>query len=291
MEDEEITPTCIKALPYTYDEEDERCVSILDVIVDFCGEELPKEDEGEDKILAAKKSLWAKIWQTIRFLSSLTCWTDGVDDTFITQCRTQTYHARQVNACSRHCCRCGEDDIVIPLAYTPLDEDMPFVDAVMAVSINGKIEKTHIPVEYLQEHYDEYTNELHILRDDFPDQLLARGACCCLCERNLTINLKYNAGYDSIPSALLPMMCPLLAKIDDSKMSINDCAVAMTQVSGLLKSKKVGNVQYTWSDKDSEIAKTQALYTELYNLANVAEVFAISRCDIVFGEESAGDVI
>lgn len=298
MNDEEPKPTCIAALPYIYDEEDERCVSILDVIAEFCGEEIPAEEKDEEgnitnekEILDFKKSLWAKIWQTLRFISSLTCWTDGIDDTFIMQCRTQTYHARQVNACSRHCCRCEDDDIIIPIAYTPLDEEMPFVEGIMAVSIDGKIEKVEIPTDYLEEHYNPYTGQLHIIRNDFPDALLAKGSCCCLCERNLTINLRYNAGYKAIPAALLPMICPLLAKIDDSKMSINECASAMTQVSGLLQSKKVGNVQYTWSDKDSEIAKTQALYTELYNLANVAEVFAISRCDVVAGEELAGDVI
>lgn len=300
-------PTCIAPLPYVYDEDDSRCVVILTTVSEFCGHKFPEPEteentdpttgeittviKNEQEILDAKKSYWARLWQTIRFVSALTCWSDSIDDTFIMQCRTQTYYAAQVNTCTRNCCRCDEDDIVIDLAYTPLDEDMPFVEGNINVVIDGKVKSYQISYEYLNEHYDKFTGKLHILRDDFPEALLAKGSCCCLCERKLTITLRYNAGFFGIPAGLLPMICPLFAKIDDSKTSINDCASAMTQVAGLLKSKKVGNIKYEWSDKDSEPSKTQALYTELYNLANVAEVFSISRCDVVLGEESAGDVI
>lgn len=252
-----------------------------------------------------KAEYWSNIWQAIRFLSNVACWSDNATDTFIVQVRQQTYSAKQVNACSRQCCRCDEDTIVIPLDYSPLyfdsnieephhydpEEDFAFVGGVISAIINGKPEQVKISSRYLNEHYDPYTQRIYITRDDFPEILLSnRNECCCLCLRDVNITLYYNAGYETIPDALLSLICPILGRIEDAKLSPNQCAMAMTQVSGLLKSKKVGDVQYTWSDKDTEASKTQALYTELFNIANIAELEAISRCAIVTAID-AGEVI
>lgn len=373
-------------LPYVYDEEDSRCVDILDKVAAFCGKEfteVPPNPDGEkdpetgeieggvpvplaedgdeekkpkpgdpdfvidpddpDKTgqidpdipgepypagtgeepnpeldslrqeyqealrqnMAEKTSYWASVWQVIRFLSNVNCWTDNATDTFIVQVRTQIYKAKQVNPCTRACCHCDEDQIVIPLEYAPLyfqtsneevhhynpEEDFAFVGGVISAVVNGKPQQVKIDSVYLNEHYDSANERIYIMRDDFPDILLGqRNECCCLCLRDLTITLYYNAGYKTIPEALLPLFCPLLARIEDAKQSPNDCAMAMTQVSGLLKSKKVGDVQYTWSEKDSEASKTQALYTELFNIASIAELYGLNRCAIVTAEE-AGDVI
>lgn len=263
----------------------------------------PEETDEMDKLREAykealaeyheeRKAYWGKLWQVIRFISSITCWVDGPYDTFFAQFRKQVYDTTQENGCCRpNCCQCDPDEIVIPLDYTPLDKEQPFIDGWITVMINGQPVKEKIPYQYLMDHYNFSTNKVHIIRDDFPDTLLYRGSCCCLCRRKLTITLLYNAGYPEIPAGLLPLICPLMAKMDDAKMGLSDCANAMTQVAGYLKMKKVGNIQYQWSDTDNNTQKTLALVTDLYNLASLDEVMALSRCLKAEMPEEIGDVI
>lgn len=240
--------------------------------------------------LKERQTYWTKLWQVIRFISNITCWTDQIDDTFLMQTRTQYYNVEQVCGCRPGCCHCNEDEIDIPLEYSPIP-DHPFVDGEITVFINGKPISEKIPEKYLDEHLDHSTNVLHLIREDFPETLYYHGKCCCLCRRKAVVKLRYNAGYESIPLGLLPMICPLLKKIDESKNGLSDCANTMTQVSGLLKAKKVGNIQYQWSDNETNSQKTLSLYTDLYNLASVDEVYALSRCYIAEMPEEMGDVI
>jgi len=254
--------------------------------------------------LEEKKDYWAKLWQVIRLISTMGCWTESHDDTFIVQYRVQRYEAEQVSGCTRNCCKCDDDTIVIPIEYAPLElnqsEDKnpieqqfdakPFIKGVISVIVDGKREEKVINQEYLNERYDPYTQKLYISREDFPEILYANGRCCCLCLRKLTITLWYNAGYYAIPSSILPLVCQLMGKIEDSKKPLSDCTAAVTQVSGLLKSMKTGNIQYAWSDNNNVLGNTQALFTEIYNVASMAELFGLSRCDVVSHEE-AGDVI
>lgn len=320
MESEDNSPALednlvISPLPYAYDVEDERIKRIFDEVSSFCGAEftaipsVPEDgDEEAQKAYEAamatnleeKTDYWAKLWQVIRLISAMACWTESHDDTFITQHRTQSYKAEQVNACSAQCCKCDEDTIVIPVEYAPLataqasDGELatprPFIKGVISVIVKGKREEQTIPAEYLNERYDPFTQKLYINREDFPELLYCGGRCCCLCKRKLTITLWYNAGYDTIPQAVMPLVCQLMGKIEESKKPLSDCTAAVTQVSGLLKSMKTGNIQYAWSDRDNAIGNTQALFAEIYNIASMAELFSLSRCDMVSYEE-AGDVI
>lgn len=259
-------------------------------------DELDKLREKYNKALEEwheeRKEYWGKLWQIIRFISQITCWTDTPLDTFFTQYRKQVYDAVQENGCCRpNCCQCDPDQIIIPLQYNPIDRCQPFVDGWITVMINGQPVKEHIPYQYLIDHYDWSTGKVYIMRDDFPDTLLYRGKCCCLCRRKLTITLLYNAGYPEIPAGLLPLICPLMAKLEDSKVGMSECHNAMTQVAGYLKSKKVGNIQYSWSEADNNTQKTLALVTDLYNLASLSEVLALSRCMLEEMPEEIGDVI
>lgn len=261
---------------------------------------LAKEQSDEEKA-----SYWAILWQVIRLISTMGCWTESHDDTLIVQHRKQIFHAKQAYGCCKKCCNCDEDNVIIPIEYAPLekhpDEDKnvweqefdskPFIGGVISVIINGKRQETKIDAEYLNEHYDPYSQKLYITRDEFPEVLYtSRNDCCCLCERSLTITIFYNAGYYRIPQALLPLICQLIGKVEDSKKPLSDCTAALTQVSGLLKSMKTGNIQYTWTDGDNGLENTQNLFAEIYNVASMAELFGISRCDII-SYENAGDVI
>ena len=286
--------TIIAALPYAYNAEDARINDLINQVATFCGKEFTevKEDDPESAAenLKEKEAYWAALWQVIRFISNITCWTEQADDTFITQTRTQVYDVAQVCGCKPGCCHCDEDVVTIPLEFMPVP-DNPFVSGKMTVFINGKPKSAEITAEYLNEHYDEYAGVVYLDRNDFDDMLMFRGKCCCLCRRNVKIQLKYNAGYDLIPNGLLSLICPLMGKIEESKSGLNECANAMTQVVGALKFKKVGNIQYQWSDAQNDTQKTFSLYTDLYNLATVDEVYALSRCMIAETPEEMGDVI
>lgn len=288
--------TCIiKPLPYVYNSTDERVGlmnEIIEKVAKYCGYPLASDGEsgGEGEITYAE--LWSKIWLVLRLFSLVTCWTDSTDDLFLMQTRKQQTTVKQLCGCRRDCCNCDEDQIVIPLEFAPLlDNECMYVSGVISVVINGKIVREEIDPEYLYEHTDPFTNKLYIMREDFPDILLWHNKCCCLCRRNCTITLEYNAGYEMLPDGLLPLICPLLTKIDSAKVGLSDCAAAMTQVVGLLKRKKIGNVEYEWSDNDSSTAITQALLTDLFDVAMMAELEAISRCNDASGVEEMGDVV
>lgn len=277
---------------------------------DWPSDELDKLREAYQTALAKnleeKSDYWAKLWQVIRLISTMGCWTESHDDTFIIQYRTQRYEAEQVNGCACNRCMCDDDTIVIPIEYAPLElhpgEDLnpiekqlasrPFIKAVISVIVNGKRIEQVVDQKYLNERYDPYTKKLYINREDFPELLYAGGGkrCCCLCKLKCIITLWYNAGYYTIPNAILPLVCQLMGKIEDSKKPLSDCTAAVTQVSGLLKSMKTGNIQYAWSDRDNVLGNTQALFTEIYNIASMAELYGLSRCMAVIHEE-AGDVI
>ena len=296
MESESETNCIISPLPYKYDATHDWADvmdEIIEKVADYCGYALIREGESAEIGDITYADLWSKIWLVLRLFSLVTCWTDGVDDLFLMQTRKQQTTAKQLCGCRRDCCNCDEDQIVIPLEYAPLydAEDCMYVSGTISVVIGGKVVREEIPTDYLYEHTDPYTNKLYIMREDFPDLLLWNHLCCCLCRRNCTITLEYNAGYEVLPDGLLPLICPLLTKIDSAKIGLADCAAAMTQVVGLLKRKKVGNVEYEWSDQDSDTAVTQALFTDLFDVAMMAELEAISRCDDAMSIEEMGDVV
>lgn len=242
------------------------------------------------KNLEERKELWPKIWQAIRYLSNLACWTDGDNDTFLTQLRHQTYSTVAQCACRPYCCECDKNVLMINLDYNPVP-DKPFGKAVLTAVYGGEILRETIDNDYLNDHYDRSTNTLYISRRDFPNLLLDKGGCCCMCEHRVTVELEYLAGYDDIPDGLLTLICPIIAKINEAKIGMSSCHQAMTQVAGLLKRKKSGNVEYEWSTVDTDSQKTQTMYTELYDLALMDELMAISRCYMLEAVEEMGDVI
>ena len=293
---------CIKPLPYDFFGEDgtldARAETILNQVSEHCdivykpynkGSESQTSDsddvEGEDVEL-----LWKKIWLAIRFLSLHACWTDSNDDTFILQCRTQQTTAHALCGCTPRCCNCNDDCIIVPLEYAPVG-DTPFVEGVITYIVNGQLHKQELTDEYLNEHLDPYTNKLYIIRDDFPEVFYWRNKCCCLCKRKLTITLKYNAGYEEVPNGLLPLICPIISQIDEAKIALSDCATATTKTVGLLKRMKNGNIEREWSDKDNGASSTQTLLTDIFDVALVAELQAISRCGEISTPDEFGDVI
>lgn len=354
MDNQELpTPELVAVIPHlpiNYDEDDERCVAILNQVATFCGKTFtevppdPDDEEGGGDIMPLddtitdyndkngdgipdveepgspaepypentdeldkkrevykyakakrdeeKSAYWTILWQVIRLISDYTCWTEDYRDTFILQHRYQVTNMLQLPYCSQFRCNCRDKKpITIDLYYAPLDprplndNENPHGER-MPAFIDGKIDwmddmgifhSEPITSKYLQSHYNPHTEQINLYPSDFKGFYAGK----CVCPEDMSIMIHYNAGYLTIPEAILPLICQMIGRINDSKLPLSECAGAMTQVSGLLKSKKVGNVQYTWSDNDTELAKTQSLFTDIYNIASMAELNSISRCEII----------
>lgn len=268
----------VEPIKYLYDKDDALQAAIIEQVKGYC--QIAKDQPDA--------TTWSYIWQVLRRLSILTCWAEGADDTLIWQVRTQKYSVKQVNKCCRSCCRCDEDVIKVPLAYEPVPEK-GYVSGKMTVVIGGRIVTETFDPEYLADHTDWETGILYINREDYPNLLLYRGSCCCLCNRDVRITLVYNAGYKLIPSGMLPVVCQLMNEVDTD--TSDNCATAMTTVSGLLKRKKVGNVEYEWDASDKSNYTLDKLISELNTLGVLGEVMVYSRCSVAAPEEEIGDVV
>lgn len=277
-ENNQIVP--IIPIPYLYDAKnpDPRQVAILEQVKAYC--DIPDTQADADT--------WAYIWQAVRRLSLITCWAEKNDDTLLLQHRTQVYSVKQENACCRGCCCCDEDLVKVPLAYEPVPEK-GYISGKISVRINGREVTEVIPQDYLFEHTDWETGTLYIDRADFPNTLLYKNSCCCLCNRDARITLKYNAGYEAIPVGMLPAVCEMIKKIDTDTSDV--CATATTKVSGLLKRKKVGNVEYEWDTNNKKVYDTDILFTELNNMGLLGEVMVYNRCAIAEVETKTGEVV
>lgn len=276
----------IEPLPYVYDKDNARIVAFLNQVKGNCDDEDGVVVELKDK----PEQLWPIIWRALRRITTINCWDDAPEDLFVLQGRTQIYDTTVKCGCSPNCCDCDENYVIIPLEYAPypVSVDSPFVSGRITAMIDGKFVATSIDVEYLNSHLNKSTNELYISRTDFSDFLMDGSHCCCLCERNVSVELQYNAGYAEIPAGLLPVLCAIIKKEAGSS---DDCHDNMTETSGLLKRKKVGNVEYEWSTKDTSKANTSAILADFYDLGLVDEVLAISRCYLATQSSEIGDVV
>lgn len=252
-----------------------------------------KYKEALKKNLEEKQSYWAMLWQVIRLISDMACWTDTYNDTFIVQRRSQSVTVEKKVDCELKCGRCI-DPIVIHLDYAPYGcelEDVgddpanakPFISGEIQYFDGEKFDNFYIPYDYLDKHFDRANQQLIILYQDFEELTRTK----CECPEKVTVTIFYNAGYCRIPEALLPLVCQLMGKLEDSKKPLSDCTAALTQVSGLLRSLKNGNIQYQWSEK---LQSDQQLFVDLYTVAMMAELNSISRCEIV-NKVIAGEVV
>lgn len=265
---------------YNVEEPDERQTVIIDAVTNFCN-----IDEEHESLPPEPEKLWPLIWQTLRIISSITCWDDAPDDLFLTQYRLQSYDAKSTCKCRPNCCDCDDNYIIIPLDYVPYPDE-PFVGGTITYREDGEFKTENLTAEYLNAHLNKARHTLYLPRMDF-DFL---HHCCLLCDRDIYIDLEYNAGYDTIPGGLFPVICYILNKVQNGTDD-SDCHDSMTQTSGLLKRKKVGNVEYEWSTQDTTNSKTAMLYSDLHDIGMLAEVLAISRCLAAAQDEEFGCVV
>lgn len=272
----------INPLSRKYDVENRVMNRILKNIKSFCG-----ITEENDKYPTEPAVLWPLIWQTLRILSNITCWSDTIDDLFLTQTRTQSYPVI-IDHCECLCRLCDDAFVIIPLEFSPHPDDF-MISVTISGMVNGEFVKRELDVETVMKGFDEGQDKLYLPKQMFYD-LIKQYDNCCSCVYNMTVTMKYNAGYDGIPQGLYPAVCYILNKINNS-VDIEDCHDNLTTTSGLLQRKKVGNVEYQWSTQDTTNSKTATLYSDLHDLGMIDEVLAFSRCYLSTQEEVLGDVV
>lgn len=277
----------IDPLSRVFNADNEKMNELMTLISAFCN--INPDNIGMEigRFVSDKAAYWNLIWQTLRIISSITCWDDHPEDLFLTQTRIQTYPVR-VEHCECLCKLCDEAFVIIPLEYAP--HPTPFmVSARITGMINGKFVRKELDIPELMQGFDEGRDKLYISKQVFYDLIKAEDNCCS-CEYDFTVTLEYNAGYDALPAGLLPIICYILNKLNKDVNS-EDCHDNMTATSGLLKRKKVGNVEYEWSTQDTTASKTATLYSDLHDLGMLDEIMAISRCYLATQEEVLGDVV
>lgn len=272
----------IDPLPRIYDAENTRIIEIMEVIKTFCG-----ITEENDKYPTDPTILWPLIWQVLRIISSITCWDDAPQDLFLTQTRLQTYPV-YIEECQCLCKLCDDSFVIIPLEYAPHGNDF-LVSVKISGMVNGKYIEDTLNVNEVMRGFDKGRDKFYINKQKFY-KLIKDEDNCCACTYNFTVTLEYNAGYDAIPAGLLPVICYILNKVNNGTDD-TDCHDNMTTTSGLLKRKKVGNVEYEWSTQDTTNSKTAELYSDLHDLGMLDEVLAISRCYLAVQDEEMGDVV
>lgn len=243
-----------------------------------------KENCPEPELTDAQ--LWGKLWVVLRRLSLITCWGDKQEDTFIEQVRKQIYDGKQKNLCCQG--HCEESTIKIPLEYEPI-ADRKYISGEIKLRIEGRFIKEDITPEYLEEHTDWDKGILYIDVSDFLNTLAVKTPGCCGCLFDYSITLLYNAGYATIPSSLVPIICNLISKTDTA--TNGDCASSVIKTTGLLRRKKTGNVEYEWGEADLSSQSTDRLMNELVALGFLDDILTVARCDIAEGKITAGDVV
>ena len=84
----------IEPLSRVFDENNEKMQELITLISAFCN--INPDNFGTEigRFVSNKAAYWNLIWQTLRIVSSITCWDDHPEDLFLTQTRLQTYPVR-----------------------------------------------------------------------------------------------------------------------------------------------------------------------------------------------------
>ena len=183
----------IEPLSRVFDENNEKMNELITLISAFA---ISTQITSVPKLVvfvSNKAAYWNLIWQTLRIVSSITCWDDHPEDLFLTQTRLQTYPVR-VEHCECLCKLCDEAFVIIPLEYAPHPEQF-MVSARISGMINGKFVRKELDIVDLMMGFDEGRDRLYISKQVFYDLIKAEDKCCS-CEYDFTVTLEYNAGYD-----------------------------------------------------------------------------------------------
>ena len=126
----------IEPLPRVFNADNEKMKELMTLISNFCNIAMINLGTEANRFVSSEAAYWNLIWQTLRILSSITCWDDHPEDLFLTQTRVQTYPVR-VEQCQCLCKLCDEAFVIIPLEYAP--HPTPFmVSARFSGMVNGK---------------------------------------------------------------------------------------------------------------------------------------------------------
>lgn len=165
------------------------------------------ENEWEDS------KLEANITEFLDLISTMTCWkTKSCENLLLTE-RTEIF---DIDDLVYKCGECDNGLVIKQLYFDLIQPDSITVKIIVREGI--QIKEIEIPEELYT--FNPYTGEIYI---DLSDYLPLSGECSC--EKILKLIVTYDAGYETLPECLFPILCDFLDYvIDMNKCTCGGCS-------------------------------------------------------------------
>lgn len=210
--------------------------------------------------------------ELIKLLSLSTCWTREVCETMLNSRRTEIIEM----PCFKCGC-CGQIEHFRPYYQVNVDNvDVYIVEQEGIITTKTKLDAMDYSVTTIKG----YTE---ILVD------LSKYATNCSCKSCVTryLRFEYDAGYETLPDCILSDACELLKTITASKLGcggLDDCcSMSQPELGYVLKSKKMGDLSWTWTQDTTSI---EYLYSQLVASNKLKNLGMLSLCGTDDDEES-----
>lgn len=211
--------------------------------------------------------------ELIRMLSLSACWTRDVCETLLTSQRTEL-----IPMPCRKCGCCGNIERFTPYYSANVDDVEVYV-----ITQRGLVtERVRV------DHFDVAVTEVFGYPEILVDLSNYAKSCSCRTCDNMTLEFVYTAGYDSLPECLFPEVCELVKTITASKSGCGGldecCAMSQPEVGYVLKTKKVGELSWSWTQDQTSI---DYIYNQLYISGKLKSLGMISLCGTESDEYSS----
>lgn len=215
-----------------------------------------------------EKDVTAVANEMINLISLSSCWTQESCETLLKSMRTENIHIDCIDSA------CGNDAYFRfrPFYQFGIENDTISIVVARQNGLSTTYEELE-PEEYALTHVKGYYEIIIDLKR------FAR-RCHCTCDNEeLYLEISYEAGYDQLPDCLFPEVCEIITIITASKLGCGSleecCAMKEPDVTYKLKSKKVGELSWSWGQDTNSI---EYLYQQLVNANKFKALSMISLC-------------
>lgn len=212
--------------------------------------------------------------ELVRLLSLSSCWTRETCETLLTSQRVE-----RVPMPCRKCGCCGNIEHFVPY-YSANVNNVEVYVVTQSGLLTERTKLDHCDVGVTD--INGYTEILVDLSD------YVKSCSCNACDVQM-LEFVYDAGYDLLPDCLFPDVCDLIKTITASKLGcggLDDCcSMSQPELGYVLKTKKVGELSWTWSQDTSSI---EYIYNQLIIGNRLKNLGMISLCGTDSSDVSNG---
>lgn len=202
--------------------------------------------------------------ELVNMISSSTCWQREACETLL--------KAPRVERIPLPCVKCGGCENVV--TFVPY-YNVGVEDIEVAVYTQSGLNETRTQLQYNEFNFTTIKGYPEVKID------ISRYGLNCRCDSCTSgfIEITYTAGYEKLPSCLFPEVCDLISAITASKLgcgSLDECCqMSNAELGYKLKSKKVGELSWTWTQDKTSI---EYLYMQLVAANRFKSLGMISLC-------------